>query len=233
MSMKNDPQDLFIESARNLQNRLGGAIETPPRPMLPKAETERGQRSLNTCHRYAIAEPVRKPSPPETRAYVPELSACIEDDPNLTDGARRCARKLAELTYRKNRDARVLPVTVTYLGQCLGRCRRTVQRYLRQLEREGYVTVLVVASHRSRLCVGLMVRLCAPLLAAHHRDHWPASPANPGATPESQIKRFKGYSGTKTYQLSVEQWALRCMDGVFRSYMKTDPFANLPQAASA
>lgn len=180
-----------------------------------------------------MAEPARRKSPPDSRAYVPELSARIEDDQNLTDGARRCARKLAELTYRQNRDKRALPVTVTYLASKLGRCRRTVQRYLRQLEREGYVTVQVVASGRSRLCIGLMVWLCGPLLAAHHRDRWPASPANPGATPESQIKRFKGYSGVKTHQLSVEQWALHCMDGVFRSFMKTDPLANLPQAASA
>lgn len=230
--MKNDPDALFIESARNLRAKVVTDMRSPSRPVLPKAETDRGQRSLNTCHRYAAAEPVRKPSPPETRAYVPELSARIEDDPNLTDGARRCARKLAELTYRKNRDARVLPVTVTYLGLCLGRCRRTVQRYLRQLEREGYVTVQVVASARSRLCIGLMVWLRAPLLAAHHRDRWPASQANPGATPESQIKRFKGYSGQKVYRLSVEHWALRCMDGVFRSFMKTNPLANLPAPAS-
>lgn len=232
MTMKNDANALFIESARHLRTRVAAIIEPQPRPVPPKAETERRQRSLNTCHRYAMAEPARKPSPRDSRAYVPELSARIEDDPNLTDGARRCARKLAELTYRKNRAGRVLPVTVTYLGQCLGRCRRTVQRYLRQLEREGYVTVQVVASHRSRLCIGLMVRLRAPLLAAHHRQNWPESTANPGATAESQMKRFKGYPGAKVYQLSVEQWAMRCMDGVFRSFMKTSPLANLPELVS-
>jgi hypothetical protein len=231
--MKNDPQELFIESARNLQKRLGGAIAPPLRQMPCAESSARQQRALNTCHRYALAEPARKPSPRDSRAYVPELSARIEDDPNLTDGARRCARKLAELTYRKSRDTRSLPVTVTYLARCLGRCRRTVQRYLRQLEREGYVAVQVVASHRSRLCIGLIVRLCAPLLAAHHRDRWPGNPANPGATPESQIKRFKGYSEVKTYQLSVEHWALRCMDGVFRSFMKTDPLKNLSISPTA
>ena len=40
----------------------------------------------------------------------------IDNDPNLTDGARRCARKLAELTYSQNREGRALPVTVTYLA---------------------------------------------------------------------------------------------------------------------
>lgn len=232
MSMQNDPQDLFIESARNLRNRLGSTESAPPIQRPPGENTARRQRALNTCHRYAELQPARKPSPPETRAYVPELSARIENDPNLTDGARRCARKLAELTYRKNRDKRVLPVTVTYLAKTLGRCRRTVQRYLRQLEREGYVSVEVVASGRSRLCIGLMVWLRAPLLAAHHRVRWPESAANPGATPESQIKRFKGYSGVKSYQVSVEHWALRCMDGVFRSFMKTSPLANLPELAT-
>jgi hypothetical protein len=110
---------------------------------------------------------------------------------------------------------------VTYLMNGLGRCRRSVQRYLRLLEREGYIRTHVVVGARSRLCAGLMVELLAPLLARHHRKRWP--PRNPGATQESQND-----SGYRLYpqgarSLPVHDWAMRCMDGVFRSVMKTLP----------
>lgn len=229
MTMQNDPQAAFIESARLLKNRnagLGAMCRSEQRA--ERIDSERRQRSLNTGHRYARAERPRKAAPRASRAYVPELAARIEDDPNLTDGARRCARKLAELTYRQNREGRTLPVTVTYLARALGRCRRTVQRYLRQLEREGYVAVDVVVSQRARMCVGLVVRLLAPLIAAHHQRCWPARTGNPGATPKS-LNQSKGYcSGLEGSRTSVERWAIRCMDGAFRSYMKTNPLAGLP-----
>lgn len=233
MTMQNNPGAAFIESARKLQNRIASRPSVP-RPMnVPAADPERRARSLNTCHRYALTERSCKPAPRASRAYVPELAACIEDDPNLSDGARRCARKLAELTYRRNREGRALPVTVTYLAKALGRCRRTVQRYLRQLEREGYIVVEVIVSQRARMCVGLVVRLLGTLMAAHHRQRWPASVGKPGATPESLNKRFKGYIQAEGYRTSVEQWALRCMDGIFRGYMKTSPFAGQPSLALA
>jgi hypothetical protein len=231
--MQNDPQAAFIESARKLQNRIV-LLPSVSRPEpIPVTDSERRRRALNTCHRYAQTERPRRAAPRAGRAYVPELAARIEDDPNLTDGARRCARKLAELTYRRNREGRSLPVTVTYLAQALGRCRRTVQRYLRQLEREGYVAVEVVISQRARMCVGLVVRLLGPLMAAHHCQRWPEHPAKPGATPESLNKRFKGSMQAEGARTSVQQWALRCMDGVFRSFMKTNPLAGLPPVSAA
>jgi hypothetical protein len=164
----------------------------------------------------------------DTNAYVPKLSARLDNDPHLTDGARRCARKLAELTYRSRRDSRALPVTVSYLARALGRCRRTVQRYLRQLEAEGYVAVDVVASARSRMCVGLIVQLLAPLFPAHHRDRWPGRLANPGATPTSHNQSHQYHLQANICRLTVDQWAMRCMKGVFRSLMKTNPLAELP-----
>jgi hypothetical protein len=223
--MANDPQAAFIAAHRELKNRLAQQESIDTRIVDPA----RRKRSLQTCHRYVLTERPRKPAPRETGAYVPELAARIDNDPNLTDGARRCARKLAELTYRQNRESRALPVTVTYLAKALGRCRRTVQRYLRQLESEGYVTVDVVASSRSRMCVGLVVRLLAPLFAVHHRQRWPQSRANPGATRESLNQSHKGYFQGEGRRISVEHWALRCMNGVFRSFMQTSPLAGLPQ----
>jgi hypothetical protein len=171
-------------------------------------------RSLRCCH--LPAEPSsRHPSPHSTGAYTPELAARIDDDRNLTDGARRCARKLAEYIYRRNREGHTAEITVTYLVRALGRCRRTVQRYLRQLEREGYIAVEVVHTG-TRLCAGLMVKLLAPLFPRHG---WPQKLIKPDATSKSQNNRFRyGYR-----QIPRESWALRCMDGVFRSLMQTIP----------
>ena len=109
------------------------------------AKEERRACSLQTCHRFSLYERPRHAPPRDTGAYVPQASAGIENDRNLTDGARRCARKLLELTYRANRSGRTLDVTVGYLARTLGKCRRSVQRYLRLLEREGYIQVEVVA----------------------------------------------------------------------------------------
>lgn len=229
MTMANDPQAAFIAAHRDLKNRIANQEPIGARVVDPA----RRRRSLQTCHRHAMTERPRKPAPLENNAYVPELAARLDNDPNLTDGARRCARKLAELTYRQNREGRALPVTVTYLAKALGRCRRTVQRYLRQLEDEGYVAVDVVASNRSRMCLGLVVRLLAPLFAVHHRQRWPQSRANPGATRESLNQSHKGYFREEGCRISVEHWALRCMNGVFRSLMQTSPLAGLPQLRAA
>ena len=227
--MTNDPQAAFIAAHRKMQNRIAEQGHCDDRVVDPA----RRKRSLQTCHRFAVTERPRKPAPRDSNAYVPELAAQIDNDPNLTDGARRCARKLAELTYRSHRDSRSLPVTVTYLARALGRCRRTVQRYLRQLEGEGYVAVDIVASSRSRMCVGLVVRLLAPLFAVHHRERWPGSRANPGATPKSLNQSHKGYFQAEGCRISVEHWALRCMNGVFRSLMQTNPLAGLPPVRAA
>jgi hypothetical protein len=183
----------------------------------------RRQRSLRSCHRPSLNGRPHYDPPRESGAYVPELSARLDDDRNLTDGARRCARKIAELTYRSNRDSRALDVTVTYLVKALGRCRRTVQRYLRLLEEGGYIRADVVKGARSRMCVGLVVTLLAPLFPRHHRDKWPGRVKNPGATRESQNQRFIDSIKGKSHRISRNEWASRCMDGVFRSLMKNLP----------
>jgi hypothetical protein len=166
------------------------------------------------------AEPKpRHPSPRDTGAYVPELAARIDNDLNLTDGARRCARKLAEYIYRKDRDDREAKITVVYLMKALGRCRRTVQRYLRQLEREGYIDVRVIPSERTRMCFGLLVRLLNPLLPRHRRHRWTVKAIDSGVTEKSQIEKQE----FKERSMRRSLWAFICADGVYRSYMKTIP----------
>ena len=174
-------------------------------------------RSLRTCHLFADQKPLIRIR--ESSAYIPELSETLERDPNLCDGARRCGRLVGAYTYRRDRDGRTAEVTVSYLSRALGRCRRTVQRYLRQLERAGYIRVEVIASHKSRLCVGLAVTLLRPLFARHHAQKWPVKLVDSGATRLSQ----KHNSRYRSRRIPAEQWALRCMDGVFRSLMQTLP----------
>jgi len=219
--------ELLAEMQRTLRARRSAIMPLDSAgsrsPAQKAADAQRGVRSLQTCHRSAIIEHPMKGETPDTGAYVPEMAARIEDDRDLTDGARRCARKLAELTYRANRSGRSLDVTVTYLMKALGRGRRTVQRYLRSLERAGYIGVDVVRGARSRMCVGLVVHLLGPLFPRHHRDRWPENRGNPDAPPESQNHRFKHSDRRSRGTVPCHEWALRCMDGVFRSLMKTLP----------
>ena len=178
----------------------------------------RRERSLQTCHRPA-REKLRHPAPRDTGAYVPETAARIENDLNLTDGARRCARKIAEYVYRRNREGREAEITVTYLSKALGRCRRTVQRYLRQLEREGYIDVHVVPSERTRMCMGLLIRVLNPLVPRHRRRRWPEKVGKPDATQESQNNNPR----LKLRLFTRAGWDFLCSQGVWRSYMKTQP----------
>jgi hypothetical protein len=203
--------------AQRLATRLacdGIRIEQPLCLPTPRKNEDRRQRSLRSCHLPAEPKPW-KALPCDSGAYVPEMAARIEDDPNLTDGARRCARKLMGYGYRKNRAGRTADITVTWLMRALGKSRRTVQRYLRQLERAGYIAVEVIHA-RTRMCAGLCIALLAPLFPRHHRQKWPAKLMEPDAPQMSQNNRLR-------IKYSRESWALRCMDGVFRSLMKTLP----------
>jgi hypothetical protein len=201
--------------AQRLATRLardGIRIEQTLSPATPPKDEDRRQRSLRSCHLPAEPKPW-KAQPSDSGAYVPEMAERIENDPNLTDGARRCARKLVGYGYRKNRGGRTADITVTWLMGALGKSRRTVQRYLRQLERAGYIAVEVVHA-RTRMCAGLCIALLAPLFPRHHRQKWPAKLIEPDAPRMSQNNRLR-------IKYSREAWALRCMDGVFRSLMKT------------
>lgn len=215
----------LMELAWTALRKRASAYEPVPLPVAPTpsrpADPQRRERSLRSCH--LPRDPERaKVKPRATGGYVPETSARIEDDPNLCDGARRCARKLMEETYRRNREGRNVEITVSYLAKGLRRCRRTVQRYLRQLEDHGYIEVDVIAGLRSRLCVGLAIRLLAPLFPRHHREKWPEARRKPGATRESQNDRFSRLSGGRTGLVSRKCWAIRCMDGVFRALMECE-----------
>ena len=71
-----------------------------------------------------------------------------------------------EETHRRDRKECKLLVNVSYLAKGLGRSRRTIQRYLAILEREGYLRTEVMSGHRSRMCIGLIVHLLAAAVSA-------------------------------------------------------------------
>lgn len=217
--------DAARAALRQRQAVIGGpvpVVETGPHVEFQTflaAREARRKRSLQRCHHCRLAEKPRHASPRDSGAFVPAMSARLDNDRNLTDGARRLARKVMELTYRRNRAGRSLEVTTTYLGKAIHRCRRTIQRYLRELEREGYIEVAIIAGHRSRLCTGLIVTLLGPLFPHHHRQKWPEKPGNPDATAASQNERKRYPFPDKRRAFTVSAWAERCMDGVFRALM--------------
>src|SRR5438105_3103398 len=102
------------ELARRLKQRLAAdgiradaAIEAPsPRLLARKARRARSERSRRYCHTPAKPKKPHYSSPRDSGAYVPEMAARIENDLNLTDGARRCGRKLMEYFYRGRHEGR-------------------------------------------------------------------------------------------------------------------------------
>lgn len=170
---------------------------------------DRQLRSYRTCWLPAEEKPLLRP-PRESGAYVPEMAASIDNDPNLTDGARRCARKLAEYVYRTSRDSKTAPITVTYLMKALGKSRRSVQRYLRQLERAGYIAVSVIHAH-TRMCAGLMIELLTTLIPRHG---WRQKAIKPDAPKLSHKDRFR----YKTQLIPRVLWAVKCTDPIQKAW---------------
>ncbi len=181
----------------------------------------RSARSLRTCHRPALHEPQR-PYSGNSEAFVPQCSARLLNDPNLSDGARRCAMKLLELIYRRNRKGRGLQCTVLYLAKCLHRSERTIQTYLSQLRAAGYIRHEVITSERARMCIGIFITLLRPVFPAHHATEWPGRAMKSGVKRDSE-KYNINISSRHESRLEASCWASRCMEGVFRSLMKTGP----------
>ena len=171
------------ELSRSLAARMardGIPAEQRPSPAAPPKSEDRRQRSLRSCH--LPAEPKRRHAPPrDSSAYVPEMAARIDNDPNLTDGARRCARKLAEIPIAHARGTRLAQITVTYLMKALGKSRRTVQRYLRQLERAGYICVEIIHAS-TRMCAGIVRHAAGHAVSEASPDKWPAKLTNSDAS---------------------------------------------------
>ena len=183
----------------------------------------RSDRSLQTCHRYSMAGKPRYKTP-TTRAYTPETAAVVDEDRNLNANADKAARFLMRQAYQKARDTRTIRITVSYIAAALGRSVRTVRRYIRSLDDEGYIKVDIVRSSVTGMVACLEITLLAPLFPRHHRDKWPQRQVNPDRTFLSDKQSIEIYSKKEPRH----SWAIRCMNGVFRSFMKTTPLLATP-----
>jgi hypothetical protein len=200
---------------------------------------ERRQRSLRSCHRprYRWVEDLRR-KPFQTGAYIPEMPAHVMHDPDLTDGAKVCLAKIMEETYRMNRDQRWLATTISYLMAALGRCRRTIQNYLRLLEHCGYITCEVLLGAESRMSNGLKINLCESSFARHHKEKWPfknwhhpftedeippLNSENSGAQKDSLNYWVEIYIYKNILVVPVLSWAVKCMNGIHKRLMQNNP----------
>lgn len=221
------PQDLTRILPRPVNAQ---AIHALGEDLAAAARDKRRRRSLQTCHRPAL-KPAAVPYTRPSKAYVPQFSAQLLNDPGITDGARRCAIKLLELAYRKNRTERAFRGTVSYLAKALGRSERAVQIYLAQLRSRGYIRHEVITSERARMCIGIVVTLLKPIFARHHEREWPGQAWRAGSPAVPGVNRFsENYSPDSKHRaggmrLPVETWTLRCCEGVFRAFMRTIPTA--------
>ena len=178
---------------------------------------ERRQRSLETCYQPSNNtygrfqewtedlemgfKPVRN-APLQTGAYIPEMPSHILYDRDLTDGAKVCLAKILEETYRMNREKRWLATTVPYLMAALGRSRRTIQNYLRLLERCGYILCEVLLSETTRMCNGLKINLCDASFARQHKEKWPSKKKKPSRMGDEEIVSMQANSGVQKDSLN-------------------------------
>jgi hypothetical protein len=198
------------------------AIQSLGEELAALAREKRRQRSREACHRPAFRpQPLKYRS--NSEAYVPQVSSRLLNDPGLSDGARRCAFKLIELTYRRSREDRALRCTVNYLAKCLHRSERTVQNYLAQLRGRGYIQHDVVTSSRARMCIGIFITLLRPVFPRHHAHGWPESATKSGVKQDSQNYSQINKQRLSSGLASVEVWTWKCRAGVFRALMKTLP----------
>ena len=208
-----DETALMDQARRALAQRLArdgrrDSIETIPRAHAGCVScAEQRKRSLQK--RALPADRKTAPPPRPSNGYAPELADALDRDMRLSDGARRCARVIATEVHRKHRHSRALGVTVTWLAKAMAKSRRSVQRYLRQLEAAGYIEVDVVPSERTRMCIGLIVTL---LKSAIPRHGWREKAIEPGTPLLAQINKTQ----ILKRPIPRAEWAQRCWDGMTR-----------------
>lgn len=118
---------------------------------------------------------------------MPQFSARLLNDPALSDGARRCAIKLLELAYRRDRAGRSFRGTVSYLAKALGRSERA--EYLPRTASGQGLHPPRSAHERARPHVHRGVdHVSNPLFAMHHEAGWPVHAK--AASMNSGVKGF-------------------------------------------
>jgi len=181
------------------------------------AQQLRRQRSLQTCWRYR-SQSKAPYSMPKTQGYTPEISERVDKDRNLNSSARDTLRFIVRDAYRKARDTRILRITVSFIAHGRAMSTRAIQYHLRVLQKAGYIGAHILKNSVTGMIEGLEIELLEPIFPEHHREKWPQSIRKSGAQFISEKKRSLLYITE-----SIQEWASRCMLGVYRSYLRTTP----------
>jgi hypothetical protein len=104
---------------------------------------------------------------------------------------------------------------------------RAPQNYLCELRTRGYIRHEVVRSHKARMCIGIFITLLDPIFPRHHRKEWPAQKNGGKSGVQKNSEKYLQFSKYTYFQerVSVARWTWKCMDGVFRAFMRTAPLA--------
>ena len=167
--------------------------------------------------RFSWLETPQHADPTETDEYVPQINMKLIKDRNLTDSSRRIAMFVLRHAYQDNRAGRFIGMTVSFIMNGLSLSRRTVQRSLTLLETRGYFHCEVAKGDKTRMCIGLIIRLQRSLFPRHHQKKWPERSRNPEASklPHKQEQFNKTVYGAK-HKVSRLNWALKCMNAITR-----------------
>lgn len=137
-------------------------------------QAERDQRTTESRRARAIAsqsnrtrDPRGERQPPDaSRQWVREMATTAYRDDRLTMGAKALLAIIVAETGEHEGRGRML--NKSYLARRIKRSTRTVQRYLAQLRRYGYIAAEAVAT-RAGWCVGQILRA---LPVARPFWHW-------------------------------------------------------------
>lgn len=185
--------------------------------------------ALETSHRFtgsrfSWTEKPKYEEPVDRGEYIPQVNMKLIHDRNLTDSSRRIALFIMRHAYQHRREDRFIGMTVSFIMKGLALSRRTVQRSLTLLETRGYFRCEVVKSDTTKMCIGLAIRLLAPLFPEHHKGKWPERREKPGASIATHNKfRIYHYIDNPRKLVLRLTWAMKCMAGVARAASKVNP----------
>lgn len=117
--------------SRSLQARIARDVCRPSEERV--ISQERRERSLHSCHRYSLNECKRYPQVRDTGAYIPEMSARLENDLNIMaleglPGSSVKSPIVIGIAQSLGLQFHISPPLALKISQ------RTVQRHLRELE---------------------------------------------------------------------------------------------------
>lgn len=155
-------------------------------------KAERARAAQRTGQRARRPKRLSAPPVEASRQYHQAGSTSYIRDVGLGDGARRLVALLLALAGKGtviDRGTRGGPLTKGKLAARLGRSRRTVQRYLRELEERGYIApVETTFCPRTGMLSGIRIRLL-PKVFPWWRNGKPAKLAeNVGETEMSSLE---------------------------------------------